>query len=421
MLKPVGLALLAVFVWCVVLTGGALFGWWKQAIAPADDAQAFVQAAIRLIDAGNRGNTAVVLIEHGVVSTEYYSTVADPIDRDTVFATASLSKWITALAVMKLVQQGKLDLDRPVEDYLTRWRLPESAFSSRDVTTRRLLSHRAGLVDGLGFGDYRLDETLPTLEQSLSNPRTSDGRPAATIRVGVEPGSEFRYSGGGYLLLELLVEEISGVRFEAFVQREIFEPLGMQRSGYGDLASITRSAKSYYPDGQPAPIYHYASKAATGLGTSANDLAILARATLGSIEDGPLTMETVASMRVAEASSMGVGIWGLGTILYAPTDDGDMVFGHDGVNEPAISATVRINPDTADAIVVLATGSKTLASQLGGEWVFWQTGLPDTLSIPAEIRRVMPWLIGGVSGIVLVTTIVVWRSRRRSADSRRQS
>ena len=110
---------------------------------------------------------------------------------------------------------------------------------------------------------------------------------------------------------------------------------------------------------------------------------------------------------------MGVDIWGLGTVLYAPTEHGGAIFGHDGTNEPAISATVRINPNTEDAIIVLATGSRALASQLGAEWVFWQTGLPDILTIPTEIRRVMPLLGGGACGIVLLAFVPVWRKRRR--------
>jgi hypothetical protein len=113
---------------------------------------------------------------------------------------------------------------------------------------------------------------------------------------------------------------------------------------------------------------------------------------------------------------MGVDIWGLGTVLYAPTQHGGVVFGHDGVNDPAISATVRINASTGDAIIVLATGSKTLASKLGGEWVFWQTGLPDVLTIPAEIRTVMPLLVAGACGIVLFAFLLVWRQRRRNTQ-----
>jgi len=372
-----------------------------------------MRAALPMITEGNRANTALILIEGGAIDAEHYSSSADTIDRNTVFATSSLSKWITAHAVMKLVEDGKLDLDRPVESYLTRWRFPTGSFSSSGVTARRLLSHTSGLTDGLGFGDYRTDETLPTLEEVLAAPRTSNGRVTAPIAVGMEPGTEFRYSGGGYLVLELLVEELSGEPFEVFVKREILQPLGMDRSGYADLSATTNSAKSYDAEGKPAPVYRYASRAATGFTTSAGDMVELVLAQLRPDADGPLTAKTLESMRTPEAQSMGVDLWGLGTVLYAPTGAGGVVFGHDGVNEPAISATVRINPETKDAIIVLATGSRALASQLGSEWVFWQTGLPDVLIIPAEIRRVLPLLGVGVLGIVLVAFVPAWRSRRR--------
>jgi len=413
MLKRAGVALLLVILWATGLAGGTLFGWWRRPLAPSDDPRAFMQAAIAKVNAGNSANTALILIERGVIGAEYYSASADSIDRNTVFATASLSKWLTAHAVMKLVEQGKLDLDRPVESYLRRWHLPAGAFSSRDVTARRLLSHTAGLTDGLGFGDYRRDEALPTLEEALAAPRASTGRPAAPITVGIEPGAQFRYSGGGYLLLELLVEELSGDQFAVFVNREILQPLGMERSGYADLAATANSAKSYDAEGRPAPIYRYASNAATGFTTSASDMVRLVLAQLRTVERSPLARMTLESMRRAEATSMGADIWGLGTILYAPTEGGGAVFGHDGTNEPAISATVRINPKTEDAIIVLATGSSVLASQLGAEWVFWQTGLPDMLTIPAEIRRVMPIIGAGACGIVLLTFVPVWRKRRR--------
>ncbi len=415
MVKRAGVALLLIILWTTVLIGGALFGWWRRPIAPSDDPHAFMRAAIPIVNAGNRANTALVLIEGGAIGGEYYSANADTIDGNSVFATASLSKWITAHAVMKLFEQGKLDLDRPVESYLTRWQLPAGSFSSRGVTARRLLSHTAGLTDGLGFGDYRPDEALPTLEEALAAPRASTGRLAAPIAVGIEPGTQFRYSGGGYLLLELLVEELSGDRFETFVNRQILQPLGMVRSGYADLSATTNSAKSYDADGRPAMIYRYASRAATGFTTSASDMVMLVLAQLRTVEGSPLAKTTLESMRTAEATSMGVDIWGLGTVLYAPTEHGGAVFGHDGTNEPAISATVRINPKTEDAIIVLATGSKGLASQLGAEWVFWQTGLPDVLTVPAEIRRVMPVVGAGACGISLLAFVPVWHKRRRRA------
>lgn len=417
-MKRAAVTLLLVVVWCAVLLGGTLYGWWKRPLAGSADPRAFLQAAVSLVSDGNKANTALVLIDSGAVAAEYYSRNADTIDRDTVFATASLSKWIAAHAVMRLVEEGKLDLDQPVERYLTRWHLPAGPFNTREVTARRLLSHTAGLTDGLGFGDYRRNETLPTLEQELAAPRASDGNSTARVIVGIEPGTTFRYSGGGYLLLELLVEEISGEPFETFVTRELLQPLGMSRSGYADLAAITNSAKSYDATGRPVEVVKYASKAATGFTTTPGDMVRWVMAQLHPTEGHPLASTTLDSMRLAQARTMGVDLWGLGTVLYAPTEQGSVVFGHDGVNDPAFSTTVRINPSTGDAIIVLATGSKALASQLGAEWVFWQTGLPDVLTVPAEVRGVMPVLIAGTCGIVLLAIALRWYQRRSHTQGR---
>lgn len=403
--------LLALVLWVTVVVVGALFGWWRQPLAATGDAQAFMRAATEIIERGNRGNTALVLIEGGAISGEHYSTSADAVDRDTVFATASMGKWLAAWGVMKLVQDGKLDLDRPVDDYLTRWHLPLGEFDNRKVTAGRLLSHTAGLTDALGFGEYLKDEQVPTLEQSLANPRKSS-KEAASVVVGLEPGSEWRYSGGGYLMLELLVEEVSGERFETFMERAILQPLGMTRSSYRYLGDVQNSAHSYDVEGRPVATYRYASNAATGFNTSAGDMAKFVLAQLPKITDKPLAQGTIDAMRKPHAALYGIDVWGLGTMLYAPVESGDFAFGHDGVNEPAISATVRVNPDTGDGIIVLATGSQSLASELGFQWVFWQTGLPDFLSAPREIRRVAPALLGGGLIILLLAVVTVWRRRR---------
>jgi CubicO group peptidase (beta-lactamase class C family) len=193
--KIVVVSLLAVVIYSVVVLGGALFGWWRTSLAPKDDARAFMRAAADIIQRDNRGNVALVLIEDGVIAGEHYSTAANPVDRDTIFPTASMSKWITAWAVMKLVEDGKLDLDCPVNDYLSRWQLPRSEFDNRKVTTRLLLSHTAGLTDGLGFGDYLPTEVVPRIEQSLTSPRATSSE-AVAIATGIEPGTEWRYSGG---------------------------------------------------------------------------------------------------------------------------------------------------------------------------------------------------------------------------------
>ena len=135
-----------------------------------------------------------------------------PVDGDTVFQAASISKTLTAWGVMRLVEQGALELDAPVGRYLTRWQLPPSPYNHDGVTIRRLLSHTAGLSLH-GYPGIAPEQPLPTLEESLSG-----GHPGAEdVRVVSEPGTTYAYSGGGYTLLQLVVEEVTGEKdFERF-------------------------------------------------------------------------------------------------------------------------------------------------------------------------------------------------------------
>ncbi len=232
-----------------------------------------MDAAIAEIDRTRRGNVAFVLIENGQVFGEHFTSVGQPVDRDTLFQVASMSKWITAWGVMTLVEAGTLDLDAPVSTYLTRWSLPKSEFDNGAVTVRRLLSHTAGLTDGLGYGGFAPGQPVQPLVASLT--RAADASPGAdgAVRVGIEPGSAFKYSGGGYTLLQLIVEEVSGQSFNDYMRSAVFEPLGMTRSTYSlEGASTTNVAEFYDVDGTPAIHYRFTSLAATSLYTSAADV-----------------------------------------------------------------------------------------------------------------------------------------------------
>ena len=129
---------------------------------------------------------------------------------------------------MRLVQQGKLELDAPVDRYLTRWRLPPAPFDADGVTIRRLLSHTAGL----NSQDYSPIATrpLPSLEQSLSG--ESGGvdarRGSDDVRITMTPGAQRSYSNGGYTLLQLAIEEVTGEPFARYMQREVLDLLGMK-------------------------------------------------------------------------------------------------------------------------------------------------------------------------------------------------
>ena len=407
--KLIAGTLLLMALWAAFVFFTAFYGWWMKPIASPGETEEFFQWASLELQSKNAGVSALLLIDDGKVLADYYSSKQGAIDENTVFQTASMSKWLTANAVMKLVQDGLIDLDTPVSNYLTRWTLPQGEFDNDGVTTRRLLSHTAGLLDDLGFGDYDSEEEIPTLVQSLSNPRASDNR-LVEITVGIEPGSAWRYSGGGYLILQLLIEEVTGSVFREYMAETFFKPLEMTRSSYSFMGSVENNAGSYESSGQAAPIYQYASDAATGFITSSADLARFVIAQMSGPDDTyTLNQSTLQMMRQPHGRTSGIDIWGLGTILYAPTGKGDYVFGHDGANDPAINSAARINPDNRDAIIVLATGSPSIATNIGSQWVLWQTGYPDVLNSGSVIESMyQPLLVG----LLILMLVAVYMGRR---------
>jgi len=386
--------------WLAICVYVGLSGWWLTPLADKKDTDEFSAAAQALLHSEFVGNAALVIIENGQVILEDYQASVDQINRDTLFPLASMSKLFTAYGANALARGGDFKLDAPVDTYLTRWKLPENGFDNNKVTVKMLLSHTSGLTDGLGFGDYKADESLPMLEQSLSSPRASSGE--RTIAVGTEPGSTWAYSGGGYLLTELIVEEVAKQPFAEAMQNLVFKPLGLARANYDYLGGQENYARLYEPNGDQAPTYQYASKAATGLNASPADLTQFAKALVG---QGGSDSDTIATMREPIGKSLGAAIWGSGAMLYTPTKKGSYVFGHDGANEPAINTSLRVNPDTNDAIIVLTTGSTSLASHIAYEWTLWQTGKPDFLNASKAIKSsVLPIIIGWI--LLIVVSVV---------------
>lgn len=399
--------------------GGAYFatvdGWFQAPLAPRGDVAAFANAAKARIDAESRGNAVLLLLDDGRVVAEHTYSIGAPVDHDTLFQVASLSKWITAYGVMALVEDGRLNLDVPVSRYLTRWELPENGYDNGLVTARRLLSHRAGLVDGLGYGGFEPGETVQTVEASLTRAAdASPGRDSRTL-VGMNPGTEWRYSGGGFTLLQLLVEEISGQRFEDYMQQAVFRPLGMTRSTFEPSSGVANLAVFHDVDGSEAIHYRFTALAAASLYTTANDLERFLRAQI-ELPVGGRSAETLAAMRRPEARQLGAAIWGLGTMLYAPNGMGGNVIGHDGSNAPAINTAARIDPDSGDGIILLATGNELLASQIAGDWVFWRFGANDLLTFSQAMPGMLRFI--GVSWLlILVAAGVALRRLRREAAS----
>lgn len=399
---------------CAALTAvGFLEGWWRAPVAKPGDIRGFLEAIAKKTAAESKGNYAYLQLERWRIAGEGYWSKGRAVDRDTQFQVASLSKFVTAIGVMTLVERGAVDLDAPVSQYLKRWSLPPSKFDVNGVTIRRLLSHTAGLTDGLGYGGFKPGEAVQSLPESLT--RASDASPGADgrTRVGQAPGSGWAYSGGGYTLLQLMIEDVTGTPFETFMQEAVFQPLGMTRSSFVVADDAPNLVEFFDEKGGPAIHYRFSALAAASLYTSVGDLAKLIQAHRAP-PPGSLSEVSLAEMRKAQARQFGFEVWGLGTVLYAPTRAGGFVIGHDGSNAPAINTTLRFDPETGDGVIVLATGNVRMASEIGGVWTFWHTGKLDLISSAMEGRTIATMVaVAGGAGFVLTLIFGFWFWRRR--------
>jgi len=278
-----------------------------------------------------------------------------PVTTATLFQAASISKPVAALAALRLAEQGVLDLDRPVNQQLRTWHLPASMAGSPDeVTPRLLMTHGAGLSVH-GFPGYPHDAPLPGIRRIL------DGiTPANTeaVRLIQAPGAGWRYSGGGYTVLQLLLEDVTGEDFAALAERLVLRPLGMRDSTYRQPLPRRlgrRAARAHDGSGQPVPggWHVYPEQAAAGLWTTPTDLARFAVAIQQTWGGAPDAILGPALSRRLLAPH--VGAWGLGLSLAA--DAGALVFGHGGSNE-GFRCTMFAYADRGQGAVVMTNGER---------------------------------------------------------------
>jgi CubicO group peptidase (beta-lactamase class C family) len=315
---------------------------------------------------------------------------------------------VTAVASLRLVEQGKLDLDADINDSLGDWKLPSTPGVVPDhVSARQLLSHGAGLTVH-GFPGYAEGAALPTLTQIL------DGQPPANsppVRMELNPGKQFRYSGGGYLVLQEALAHITGKPFAAWMDDEVLAPLGMRHSTFAlplpatlarDVASAHVSARVL--EGR----YHrYPESAAAGLWTTAGDLARLLidvqAAAAG--KDGQRLSPQMAK-QMLEPAQPG---WGLGFALGGSA--AARRFGHDGSNE-GFESTMTAYVGAGEGIVVLtnAGGGKRLADEIVRA-VAHEYGWPEiaprevvAIDVPAENLEAL-------AGYYETPGLIVWIER----------
>lgn len=276
----------------------------------------------------------------------------------TLFGAASISKPFTAIAVLKLVEEGKIGLDTDVNQYLKRWKIPENQFTAqKKVTVRELLSHTSGI--GTHLDDlYDPAQPVPTIVQMLNGEKPAKTDP---VRVEAVPGTKFAYSNGGYLVLELLVEDVSGEPFAKFIEQNVLKPIGMNNTTYDDPLPpqwADRAATAYAENGTtatPPAKFYEPNLAAGGLWTTPTDLAKflieLQREYAGTSHR--VLNQAMAKLMMSAVSGPPAMRYGLGIEVRGKTQDTFVEHGGSALFQDDMVAYLRGN---RDGIVVMTSG-----------------------------------------------------------------
>jgi len=255
-----------------------------------------------------------------------------PVDTETLFQAASISKPVAASAALHYVDEGLLDLDEDVNVKLVSWKVPENDFTvEKKVTLKGLLSHSAGLTVH-GFPGYAQGREIPTLTQILNGEKPANTAP---IRVDIIPGS-YRYSGGGYTVMQLLLIDVFKKPFPVQLKETVLDPVGMKRSTYEQpLPELLQDNAAVGHRRNNKPIkgkwHTYPEMAAAGLWTTPSDLckfAIELMQSRAGRSNKLLSQAMTHEMLTAVGSG---GTYGLGLSLIGADDE--FSFGHGGSNE----------------------------------------------------------------------------------------
>ncbi|MCV2884347.1 beta-lactamase family protein [Aestuariibacter sp. AA17] len=271
------------------------------------------------------------------------------VDPSTLFQVASISKPITALAVLKLAEEGQIELTNSPNKYLTRWKLEPSNTGNTHVAITDVLNHTAG-INVPSFAGYAVGTPLPTTEQILNGESPSN---SPKVNITSAPKQQYQYSGGGYTVLEMLIEDVSKQSFTDYVEASILKPLGMHSSHFAqpldsDLKEqIALGSSGRLPES--GGYFNYPELAAAGMWSNAADVARLVVGIQTSAKQGMkgiLTPETTKKMLTPFEDSMS----GLGLVID------DMYFSHTGHNNGYVS--MMLGHDSAGYGIAVLTSAE---------------------------------------------------------------
>lgn len=312
-----------------------------EAIASID---AIVETAVREIPLA--GLTVAVRVgQNPVYTTSYgYADISafEPADDETIYQIASITKMFTAASIMQLVEQGRIDLERPVIDYVPT--LPEWG---RSIQVRHMLNHTSGLPDisemeGIDFSQqYAPDEVLRILSEGCSGPE-------------FEPGTRYRYSSAGYLLLGIVLEQVSGLSYGEYLQQNISDPLGLDSTAYCQMVSENIAQGYRVSEGNLYPVESSnisLAYAAGGVCSTASDLIAWQQyLEAGHVVGADLYQEMTIPLTLPSGESLRYG-YGIAVGEYS----GAEAVGHNGRITGFEAALVRFPAD--DLTIVILTNT----------------------------------------------------------------
>jgi CubicO group peptidase (beta-lactamase class C family) len=337
------------------------------------------------------GVALAVIQESRVIRDQGYGLADEekkvPVTSSTLFQAASVSKPVAALGALHLVEQGKLSLDENVNARLGRWKVPENRFTkNHPVTLRLILSHSAGLTVH-GFSGYPVGGPIPSLVRIL------DGRPpanSAPIRVKRIPGSRWSYSGGGFVVMQQMMIDVTGKSFADYMEETVLKPLGMSSSTFKQPLpeAWEDHAATGYTDAPRRPVDGrwrvHPELAAAGLWTTAGDLAqflIGVQHSLAGISNPVISQSMTHQMLTKQNGDSGLGFM----VGGAPVR-----FGHNGDNVGFNAVTIAF--ETGEGVVILMNANtdievlKNILVEAVGEQYHWP-GYPLPRPLPNQSMK----------------------------------
>lgn len=274
-----------------------------------------------------------------------------PTDIETMFQAASISKPVFALAIMKLKERGVIDLDKDVNEYLTSWKVPKNGDWQPKITLRQLLSHTAGLTIN-GFLGYTKEEKLPTILQILNGEEPAN---SAKVRVDILPGTQFKYSGGGTMVAQLVISDLLKKPLPKIIEEELFRPLNFKQSVFSqplptDFKYKVATAYPYKNDPVNGSHYIYPELGAAGLWSTPTELATIMIEVQKGIKGNShlFKKEMLEEMLTPQkmASQIGIG-------FKIESKDKFERFGHEGSNVGFMSKLIGYKNNGKGVVVML--------------------------------------------------------------------